>query len=328
MLNQIYCIYHNSCLDGFTAAWAVYSRHPSATFIPAQYGPESYAKARAQLPENLEGCEIIIVDFSFPYTDMMCLFSEVHAAEASYLVWLDHHKTAFEAFGFHPTRFYSETDKEWQKVWPSTDVVLDNYRSGAMIAWQYFHPDETVPDLVRAVDDTDRWVHKLSYSKAMTKAVWSYAPWKFETFGEYAHPESKVPLIQTGEVLMRKQEVDVSNIISGGRMNCWISTPPDEVYAPIKGVAPAQADMFTMLGYAANCPPHLASDVGHELATSSGTYGLCWCLDKNNVVKCSLRSNGDYDVSAIAKAFGGGGHRNAAGFHTSMDVLLSFIQPQ
>ena len=28
-------------------------------------------------------------------------------------------------------------------------------------------------------------------------------------------------------------------------------------------------------------------------------------------VRCSLRSNGDYDVSAIAKSFGGGGHRNA-----------------
>jgi oligoribonuclease NrnB/cAMP/cGMP phosphodiesterase (DHH superfamily) len=28
----------------------------------------------------------------------------------------------------------------------------------------------------------------------------------------------------------------------------------------------------------------------------------------------SLRSRGDFDVSVIAKAFGGGGHKNAAGF--------------
>lgn len=29
----------------------------------------------------------------------------------------------------------------------------------------------------------------------------------------------------------------------------------------------------------------------------------------------SLRSRGDFDVSAIAKKFGGGGHKNAAGFN-------------
>ena len=47
-----------------------------------------------------------------------------------------------------------------------------------------------------------------------------------------------------------------------------------------------------------------ASDVGHELATQSGTFGLLWCIDKDNNCRCSLRSNGGYDVSAIAKAFG------------------------
>ena len=41
---------------------------------------------------------------------------------------------------------------------------------------------------------------------------------------------------------------------------------------------------------------------------------------------CSLRSNGDYDVSAIAKAFGGGGHRNAAGFSTDINTLLSWLR--
>ena len=39
----------------------------------------------------------------------------------------------------------------------------------------------------------------------------------------------------------------------------------------------------------------------------------------------SLRSVGDYDVSAIAKTFGGGGHRNAAGFEVSFD-RLKFIE--
>jgi nanoRNase/pAp phosphatase (c-di-AMP/oligoRNAs hydrolase) len=80
-------------------------------------------------------------------------------------------------------------------------------------------------------------------------------------------------------------------------------------------------------GLAANCPPHLTSDVGHELANQSGTFGLCWTLSKEGLTaQCSLRSNGDYDVSAIAKAFGGGGHKNAAGFEVPLETLVGWLK--
>lgn len=34
---------------------------------------------------------------------------------------------------------------------------------------------------------------------------------------------------------------------------------------------------------------------------------------KPGKIRCSIRSRGDYDVAAVARTFGGGGHRNAAG---------------
>ena len=84
-------------------------------------------------------------------------------------------------------------------------------------------------------------------------------------------------------------------------------------------------DIEEFQGLAANCPPHLVSDVGHELANRSGTFGLLWSLDKDGRCNCSLRSNGNYDVSAIAKAFGGGGHKNAAGFEVPLSQLLTWL---
>jgi nanoRNase/pAp phosphatase (c-di-AMP/oligoRNAs hydrolase) len=42
--------------------------------------------------------------------------------------------------------------------------------------------------------------------------------------------------------------------------------------------------------------------------------------------QCSLRSNGDYDVSAIAKVFGGGGHKNAAGFEVPLSTLIGWLK--
>lgn len=80
-------------------------------------------------------------------------------------------------------------------------------------------------------------------------------------------------------------------------------------------------------GLMANCPTHLTSDVGHELANQSGTFGLLWSITKDGHCACSLRSNGDYDVSAIAKKFGGGGHKNAAGFEVPIKTLLGWMKP-
>lgn len=324
---MIYCIYHGSCLDGFAAAWCVYRKYgPDAVMIPAKYGEDSYKKARAQLPEKLDkGTTVIVVDFSFPHADMLALFEEVQNTPYSSVVWLDHHKTAFEAFGWHPTFFYSETDAAWRATWPCVEAVLDNNRSGARIAWDYFFSHEQAPALIEAVDDTDRWVHKLTWSKLLTKAVWAYAPWDFNSFGSFATPQARDKLISEGALLQRKHDSDVAAAIQSGKMNCWIHTPGQVQYAPLPA-EPTQAGYY-MLGLAVNCAPSITSDVGHKLALESGTYGLCWCLGKDNVVKCSLRSNGEYDVSAIAKAFGGGGHRNAAGFSCDMHTLMSFLRP-
>jgi nanoRNase/pAp phosphatase (c-di-AMP/oligoRNAs hydrolase) len=47
---------------------------------------------------------------------------------------------------------------------------------------------------------------------------------------------------------------------------------------------------------------------------SAYCMGLTWELLSEGVVKCSLRSVDGVDISDIAKRFGGGGHKNAAGF--------------
>jgi nanoRNase/pAp phosphatase (c-di-AMP/oligoRNAs hydrolase) len=67
-------------------------------------------------------------------------------------------------------------------------------------------------------------------------------------------------------------------------------------------------------GLAINAPAEYASDIGSLLAIKSGTYGAVWTYWGAGKYQVSLRSVGDFDVSKIAKYYGGGGHRNAAGF--------------
>lgn len=44
--------------------------------------------------------------------------------------------------------------------------------------------------------------------------------------------------------------------------------------------------------------------------------------DLKGVTRCSMRSKGDIDVCKIAQAFGGGGHKNAAGFKFNEDIKV------
>jgi len=62
---------------------------------------------------------------------------------------------------------------------------------------------------------------------------------------------------------------------------------------------------------------HTASDGIVERARNINGVDISLLLKEiGNTVKVSMRSKGDYDVSKVAAVFGGGGHRNAAGFVT------------
>ena len=207
-----------------------------------------------------------------------------------------------------------------------------------MLAWEYFHPGEEIPQFIRHIDDYDRWQFKIEGTKAFNKALWSYAPWSFKqwqhewdsTWGYSSADglEGMPNFIQEGEAILRAHDQNVQSVVKGSARECTV-----DVLTPACKANPnhpanwGNGSWSNPKGLAANCPPHLTSDVGHELANQSGTFGLCWTLGQSGTVaKCSLRSNGEYDVSAIARTFGGGGHRNAAGFEVDIQTLLGWLK--
>jgi oligoribonuclease NrnB/cAMP/cGMP phosphodiesterase (DHH superfamily) len=73
----------------------------------------------------------------------------------------------------------------------------------------------------------------------------------------------------------------------------------------------------------ANLPYTLTSDAGHLLAKGEPFAGCYWDTPQGRVF--SLRSTDEgLDVSAISKRYGGGGHRNAAGFRVSYADAAAF----
>lgn len=337
-------IYHNNCADGFGAAFAAWLKFgDEAEYIPMQYG--FHVDDLDNIP--YQGNEVYMVDFSWPKPLMDNLFEK-----ARKVVWLDHHKTAFEMWlgGIPDVGIWREDNWHAGATPRSRYILLDNNKSGAMIAWEYFHPDKEIPMLIRHIDDYDRWQFKLEGTKEFNKALWSYAPWSFEQWerrfvpswliknvkgavccgGESTYAPSyktkignDTNLYTDGAAILRAHDQNVQAVIKGAGRNCRISFINPWGVEPLKPDGTPQKEYF---GLAANCPPHLAFDVGHQLAIQSGTFGLLWYINKDGKCLCSLRSNGDYDVSAIAKVFGGGGHKNAAGFEVSIEQLLEWMK--
>jgi oligoribonuclease NrnB/cAMP/cGMP phosphodiesterase (DHH superfamily) len=72
------------------------------------------------------------------------------------------------------------------------------------------------------------------------------------------------------------------------------------------------------------------SAIGHELAERAAyghRIGLVYRVTGERV-DVSLYSVGDLDVSALAAEYGGGGHRNAAGFSVSLREWLASLAPK
>lgn len=306
-------IYHANCADGFGAAFAAWRvLGDNAEYLPLQYG----FKTEDLSPDGWLDREVYLLDFSLPKPLMQGMFGAAKRA-----VWLDHHKTGFEMWcgkareRYEPTCGTRYSDENY--------VLLDNNKSGAYLAWEYFHPGKPVPMLIQHIDDYDRWQFKLRGTKEFIKVLWSRAPWSFDQWVDamgdtdfFANDGKGIDAwYREGAAILRSHDQNVRSVVDSLCRACRITIETERYGCTSEP------------GLSANCPAHLVSDVGHALATQSGTFGLCWTLGKNDLtVNCSLRSNGDYDVSEIAKSFGGGGHRNAAGFEVPIETLLEWMK--
>jgi uncharacterized protein len=319
-------IYHDHCTDGFGAAFAAWLKlGDAAEYRACSYGAETFDPGEATCRD------VYILDFSFPRAVMGLYFQF-----AKRVVWLDHHKTAFEMWGKDVGLYESIMDEDTigGAMWCDSrhHIVLDNNKSGALLAWEYFHPGIEAPMLIKHIDDRDRWQFKMDGSKELHAALQSYKPWSFEQWhqrftagGEkFLVDEEVFALVDEGTIILRAQDQHVASMAKQAR-KCKMLHTKEQAPAWYATHEHWEAEFdVDARGLACNTQMHI-SEVGHELANQSGTYGLVWYVGADARVRCSLRSNGDYDVSEIAKAFGGGGHKNAAGFEADITTLMGWL---
>lgn len=268
-------IYHGHCPDGFTAAW-VTARAVSAlgTAIGAKVDVELFVGVYNEPPplEQARGRDVYVVDFSYPRAAMEALNEA-----AARLTVLDHHKTAEAELKGLPY------------------CVFDMQRSGAGLAWDYFHPTKSRPWIIDYVEDRDLWRFQLPDSEAISLRV-RLTPHDLEAW----------------DALAAQTTLELMPVARGAKLYLehYVRDAIRNLYT-LHDVDGQGTDAICV-----NVSYTGISDVLQEaLEKSSGVQlAIGWHLTKEGMLNCSLRSLRSYDCSALAKRFGGGGHAQASGF--------------
>lgn len=288
-------IYHAPCDDGFGAAWAAWMRWKDTV----QYVPGTYGKPAP----DVKGQRVLMGDFSFK-RDALAAMGDV----ATEIVVLDHHKTAevelheWSGWTADSLGAYDGPSLACAKMCTETGrpiaAAFDMDKSGARMVWEFCHHGVPVPPLIQLVEDRDLWRFALPDTKAFSLWLrshpydfekWSYINRLLDDAGERrrimgeAHAMQRFYNQKIAEMLRERRDM----VING-------------VTVPV-----------------VNCSWAFASDVAHELlqAVPDAPFAACYYDRAGGMRSFSLRSEDHRaDVSAVAKRYGGGGHRNAAGF--------------
>ncbi len=230
---------------------------------------------------------VVFVDIAAPNEDLRAL-----AEVTSRLVVLDHHASARD-------RLLEEPGLARQLAAEGHELQFDLEHSGAILAWQHFHTAEPAPRLLCYVEDQDLWNWKLPDSEEVNAAIGSY-PRDFDTW-EILALRPVEELAAEGEHILRSQRIEVERALQSAH----------------------RVRIGSELVEAVNSRT-VRAPIGHELAKRAG-YGLPWGVVyriASRRVEASIYSIGDLDVAAVAQRYGGGGHRNAAGFAVPISVWL------
>jgi uncharacterized protein len=265
-----------------------------AAFIASKRYPEAKLLARDHGLEppykEVDGKDVLVVDFSWRTREQNVIMA---AAAKSFRI-LDHHKTA-------------------QETLQGLDfATFDMNRSGAGITWDelfgkieqvggIYVPGRPRPWWVDYVEDRDLWRKLLPNSDEVNAYIMTL-PYTSEAW----------------DTLLSTTLEDAARLGRGGLAYIQHYVREAVVHGQ-KGILRNYPALIINALYMN------ISEVAGELAKMCDGIGIGYFERGDGIMQFSLRSRNDVDVSAIAKTYGGGGHKNAAGFQLPVGQGRIFV---
>lgn len=273
------CFYHRD-MDGICAAAIVY---------------KFYQRDRNYTEETGEDCQFISIDYKdeFPFdsitpneTIVIVDFSlqkegdfEKLKSITDKIIWIDHHKTSIEKH------------KDFECLGIRKDGV-----AGCILTWQYFYPKQIqeMPLIIKMLGAYDIWDFS-KYGDSLNELqagirLWETSPENINWVEWFKSWEDLSNELEVGKIALKYRQHQYSSLIKA--WSFWVDFE----------------------GYRAVCCN--AGSVSSQLFDSvKEDYDLMipFVFDGKQWT-VSLYTKKDIDCSEIAKKYGGGGHKQAAGF--------------
>lgn len=285
-------IYYHDDNDGCCAAAVAgnsYDRNEfSIKFVAINYGKESWSEEEIKAAEK-----VWFVDFTSDKMD------ELVKACGPKLVWIDHHKTAMEKF---------------PDLWNSSSIpgTRSLEKAACVLTWEFTHPGFiSLPVAVAYIGDKDLWKFEHVQTKAFTAgfSLMVKTPndevWDVLLGSEYEDIVNE--MISIGELLLEAQGYKIQKAFDRG-IDCVFHN--------------WKARLVNTTGNISELGEFIYKKPGYDIA-------IMWQAVEDMVV-FSLRSDSGNpdspDCAEIAQQYGGGGHKNAAGFQKkNMDFPRLFF---
>ncbi len=275
------CIYHSKDLDGFSSGAIVLKKYPGIKLIGYDYGQN--------IPEIPDNSEIILVDVSFPMSEMVKISKRTKS-----FIWIDHHISAINEFN---------NLKEENSIITFLDV---NY-SACELTWRYFF-NENIPTAIEMLGKYDTWrkdefwqTKILPFQYGMRLICNSPESFPSYLFDAKENNFSTTSIIEDGLKLIQYQKaIDSLSAKNSFEINF-------EGYKAI---------CLNTSNFSSQTFESVYDENKHDLMIPFQWSGQFW--------KFSLyTTKSTIDCSVLAKKYGGGGHKGAAGFQLN-DLSIFF----
>jgi nanoRNase/pAp phosphatase (c-di-AMP/oligoRNAs hydrolase) len=297
-MSNVVVNWHGNCYDGFGAMWSAkqaFDTMGDPNLANAEYIPSFYGKDKTDFKDQL----VIYVDYC-PKRNVIDALSKDNL-----VLVIDHHATAQENLKGLP-----EIDTNFQDYYTQFKQGLrgayakfDMTKSGAGLAYRYFHDTDRLPNLIKFVEDRDLWKFKYGDN---TKAFHAYLlsqPFEYEKWtkvSEAAEDHTGLDaIIKKGNSVLEYCHQLVANIVE-----------PAQVYE-VNGVK-----------YALFCTSSHWAEVGEYACEKLDLdYSIALTIDfKQNQTRGSIRPKKGTNCLPLANSLGGGGHAGAAGFQMPLNL--------
>jgi len=282
---MIKCFFHSADLDGHCSGAIVKYKYPETELIGINYGQQFHWNEVDTKKDT-----IFMVDFGLqPFNEMAKLYTKFEDR----LIWIDHHISAIN----EAEAWKDDIEPDQTSLNLRIPGIRQNGTAACILTWKYLFPDTELPKAIELLGRYDVWdineeIMQFQYGFKANEDTW---------------PDNQ----DLWKPFFENQSSLITSTINTGKIILDYQRKQDEIYCK------TCAFEIKFEGYRA-----LAVN---KRLTSSTLFDSIWSNKRYDImITFGIKRNGlwdtsfysdkpNVDVSQIAKKYGGGGHKGAAG---------------